>query len=69
MNMQRFDNWADYNNAVDEEYRYDRERNPWPVHYDASGTGIDNDRAELPASQLRILFLPMASRSAPLTTT
>jgi hypothetical protein len=58
MNMRRFDNWADYNNAVDEEYRYDREREPWPVHYDASGTGIDNDRSELPASELRILFLP-----------
>jgi hypothetical protein len=53
----RFESWQDYNRAVSEEFRYDPERVPWPVEYDAAGAGIDNDRWARP-EQVRILFLP-----------
>lgn len=53
----RFESWQDYNRAVSEEFRYDSERVPWPVEYDAAGAGIDNDRWARP-EQVRILFLP-----------
>jgi hypothetical protein len=55
--VRRFDFWPDYNSAVDDEFRYDTERVPWPAEYDAAGAGIDNDRWARP-EQVRILFLP-----------
>jgi hypothetical protein len=55
--IQRFETWADYNSAVDDEFRYDPQRQPWPVEYENAGTGIDNDRWVRP-ELVRILFLP-----------
>jgi hypothetical protein len=55
--MRRFESWADYNASVDEQFRYDPQRQPWPVEYENAGTGIDNDRWARP-ELVRILFLP-----------
>jgi hypothetical protein len=55
--IQQFESWADYNAAVDEQFRYDPQRQPWPVEYENAGTGIDNDRWSRP-ELVRILFLP-----------
>jgi hypothetical protein len=55
--MRRFESWAEYNDAVGEQFRYDPRREPWPVEYENAGTGIDNDRWARP-ELVRILFLP-----------
>jgi hypothetical protein len=55
--IRRFESWADYNAAAGEQFRYDPERQPWPVEYENAGTGIDNDRWARP-ELVRILFLP-----------
>ncbi|WP_433474931.1 hypothetical protein ACQPZP_40685 [Spirillospora sp. CA-142024] len=54
-----FTSWNAYNAAVPEPFRYDTERNPWPLEYLGDTQGIENDiDPEAGQGPLRVLYLP-----------
>lgn len=55
--IRRFESWDEYNAAVDEQFRYNAQRDDWPTEYNNADEGIDSNLSDHPES-VRILFLP-----------